>query len=279
MSSIGLLLSIFIIGILQDWQVYGEGCTCKDFVGDTGHGNCRTKLKPQDRFMCYVEQPSSCTDLVDSTSNPGEKFSFDACTRIELCACKFLIGETGYGNCKKELDDKRMCYVEQPSSCPDLTNSNSNPGEQFSFVACVQDTSAPKTIPTPSPTISLTSSPTISPTSSPTISPTCKATRMWTQKTAIKNCSPDIPNFAFGVMACESSYQTMLEVSLANKLFTKCSSRCVYAYDRVVDGDVGGFVYSKTRKCYKYKTKGGCFKGKRLKRFTAKAKKLCKIVL
>ena len=29
--------------------------------------------------MCYVVQPSGCDDLVDSESNPGEKFSAEAC--------------------------------------------------------------------------------------------------------------------------------------------------------------------------------------------------------
>ena len=29
--------------------------------------------------MCYVIQPSSCGDLVDSGANPGEKFSEEAC--------------------------------------------------------------------------------------------------------------------------------------------------------------------------------------------------------
>jgi len=207
MSSIGLLVSIFITCILQDWQVYGEGCTCKDFVDPSGGGNCR-------------------------------KFSFS-----------FLQG--------------RYCYVEMPSSCHDLSESLFLPGEMVSSAKC-----GTTTMPTPSPTISPTS---------PT-SPTCKATRTWTQKTAMENCSPG-SLIAFGVLACDTSHQSMLEVSIANKLFGKCNSRCVHAYDRIVDGEAGGFLYNRKKKCFKYTTEGRCFKAKRLIRFTARAKKLCKIVL
>ena len=51
------------------------GCTCKDLLNQAGYGNCL-----DDEYnMCYVKQPSSCSDLVDSGDLPGEKYSEEAC--------------------------------------------------------------------------------------------------------------------------------------------------------------------------------------------------------
>ena len=58
------------------------GCLCKDFVNNGGHGNCKTASQSNShhgRKMCYVIQPSSCGDLVNSGANRGEKFSEEAC--------------------------------------------------------------------------------------------------------------------------------------------------------------------------------------------------------
>ena len=53
-------------------------CACKDLFSGRW-GNCHKKIdgKP----LCYVELPSSCSDLQDSTSNAGEKWSFEACSQ------------------------------------------------------------------------------------------------------------------------------------------------------------------------------------------------------
>ena len=47
-----------------------------------GVGNCTGKGPEQFnglRTVCYVNLPSSCTDLVESMTNPGEKLSAEAC--------------------------------------------------------------------------------------------------------------------------------------------------------------------------------------------------------
>ena len=58
------------------------GCRCKDLINRHGVGNC-TGAKPSQynhkHFTCYVVQPSNCTDLTDSHTNPGEKLSAEAC--------------------------------------------------------------------------------------------------------------------------------------------------------------------------------------------------------
>ena len=63
-------------------QKITASCACKDFVNSGGHGNCQTASQSNDhhgRKMCYVVQPSTCKDLVNSNSNPGEQFSEEAC--------------------------------------------------------------------------------------------------------------------------------------------------------------------------------------------------------
>ena len=39
------------------------------------------------------------------------------------CSCSDTI-INGYGDCKKKLRNKLICYVNEPSICPDLRESN-----------------------------------------------------------------------------------------------------------------------------------------------------------
>ena len=55
------------------------GCVCKDLTNSLGGGNCIVGK------YCYVTQPSTCNDLMDSRDIKGQKYSFEA--------CKFLNGE------------------------------------------------------------------------------------------------------------------------------------------------------------------------------------------
>ena len=54
------------------------------------------------------------------------------------CTCKMFMNGGGWGNCQKSNDGDVMCYVKQPSSCSDVRDSGSNPGEQYSYEACLQ---------------------------------------------------------------------------------------------------------------------------------------------
>ena len=55
------------------------GCQCEDYINSGGWGNCIKK--DNGKALCYVENPSSssCSDLKDSASDPGRKWSFEAC--------------------------------------------------------------------------------------------------------------------------------------------------------------------------------------------------------
>ena len=58
------------------------GCKCKDLVNRNRVGNCEGRKPSQfngQHFTCYVFLPSNCSDLKTSTTNPGEKFSAEAC--------------------------------------------------------------------------------------------------------------------------------------------------------------------------------------------------------
>ena len=60
----------------------GSNCECKDLINQNNVGNCKGKKPSQFRrkfVACYVTQPSGCTDLKDSGTNPGEKLSANAC--------------------------------------------------------------------------------------------------------------------------------------------------------------------------------------------------------
>ena len=46
-----------------------------------GEGNCAgSKNGHFGKVICYVEQPTSCSDARDSVVHPGEKYSAQACT-------------------------------------------------------------------------------------------------------------------------------------------------------------------------------------------------------
>jgi len=122
-------------------------------------------------------------------------------------------------------------------------------------------------LPTPSPTVLLTTAPTRS----------CNEKQIWTKKIALDNCPAKNYYKTFGVYACRSSYQERLVLSLANKLYKVCRSRCVYDYDTIIAGGLGAFRYKRRLKCYRYVTKGRCFtkKKKQYKAALKRAKELC----
>ena len=57
------------------------GCTCHDFINVSGHGQCKTKHSiTNGHLFCYVNEPSNCTDLFASETDPGRKISVEACS-------------------------------------------------------------------------------------------------------------------------------------------------------------------------------------------------------
>ena len=54
------------------FNVLSSDCSCSNFINKKGQGKCRTG-------RCYVNQPSSCTDLKESNKYPGKQTSALAC--------------------------------------------------------------------------------------------------------------------------------------------------------------------------------------------------------
>ena len=58
-------------------------CTCKSTKKENGNGICQTRDSNFDGLLsCVVNQPSSCEDLVNSTTNSEEQLSAEACAVI-----------------------------------------------------------------------------------------------------------------------------------------------------------------------------------------------------
>ena len=59
------------------------GCSCHEYINQNGYGQCKKKDFNQehvkDLHVCYVNQPSNCTDLYSSVTDPGKKLSAQAC--------------------------------------------------------------------------------------------------------------------------------------------------------------------------------------------------------
>ena len=57
-------------------------CKCTDFVNDAGFGNCTgfSKFSFHGSLVaCFVQVPSTCKDLINSTAYPGKQISVLAC--------------------------------------------------------------------------------------------------------------------------------------------------------------------------------------------------------
>ena len=59
---------------------------------------------------------------------------------IPTCSCTDFVNDAGFGNCnghsKFSKVSFRACFVKLPSNCPDLVDSDSNPGKKISAQAC-----------------------------------------------------------------------------------------------------------------------------------------------
>ena len=61
--------------------IFHLGCDCKDLVDPKDEGNCTGSINLHfGKVICYVEQPTSCSDARDSVEYAGEKYSALACT-------------------------------------------------------------------------------------------------------------------------------------------------------------------------------------------------------
>ena len=58
------------------------GCSCHEYVNQNGYGQCQKKDFHQEHVkllhVCYVNQPSNCSDLYASVTDPGKKLSAEA---------------------------------------------------------------------------------------------------------------------------------------------------------------------------------------------------------
>jgi len=108
-------------------------------------------------------------------------------------------------------------------------------------------------------------------TSEPTLAPTsCMPYYTWDADRAVEVCSGSpTADKSFGIQVCtdaaSATKQTDLEISLANQLFTKCDSWCVYSYDVILSNTIQGFsdhgayIWRNTDQCWKWVNSGICF--------------------
>ena len=58
-----------------------DDCSCSDFVTKDGYGNCTktTKNEPEKGPFCYVNIPTTCSDVIDADSQAPTGYSWEAC--------------------------------------------------------------------------------------------------------------------------------------------------------------------------------------------------------
>ena len=53
-------------------------CSCSNYVTKTGYGNCEKDLRRKG-VICYVNEPSTCNDLRESSRYDHRRYSWEAC--------------------------------------------------------------------------------------------------------------------------------------------------------------------------------------------------------
>ena len=56
-------------------------CSCSDYKSSSGFGNCEKDvvLNNVARKICYVNLPTTCSDVRESETEPGKKFAWEPC--------------------------------------------------------------------------------------------------------------------------------------------------------------------------------------------------------
>jgi len=181
-----------------------------------------------------------------------------------------------YGKCFVTLTDEGLWGGRHVVGLPSPDGSQNGIWYFPPSVLSKCETPSPTEKPTPSPTAKPTAAPTPSPTDKPTAAPTCIEKQIWTEEVAKNNCAAKHKLRKFDkVKACDSNLQGRLEMSVANQLYKKCKSECVYDYDTILTDDKAAFRYRKRKKCYKLFTKGACLRKKRFAKVVERAKLLC----
>ena len=55
-------------------------CSCSKYIDVNGYGKCLKPRGGNHRLVCYVNEPSSCSDLVDGEE--GKRYSYEACSEL-----------------------------------------------------------------------------------------------------------------------------------------------------------------------------------------------------
>ena len=70
-------------------------CSCSEFLTEDGYGNCKkpTKNEPEKGPFCYVNIPSTCSDVIDEDSKAQTGYSWEACnnSRGKILACTNVV--------------------------------------------------------------------------------------------------------------------------------------------------------------------------------------------
>jgi len=261
-----------------------DSCCYKHKI-DYGVRTCSSSSHDRLRFSIANLLFNSCSeycvyDYYDIINNRRSAYKWE--TRAKC----YRYTTDPHSYCFRSVTNYPQIVVRAKELCQSAQQSPQRP------VTSGSPTDRPSSPPTPAPSTHLpTRSPTDSPTRPPTPSPTdlptpllptssptrCIEKREWTKDVALINCPKDISKI-FGVNSCRLRYQKRLDLSLANRLYKNCRSKCVYDYSSIIRGDRAAYKYSRRRDCYVRKTKGTCFSERFRSAYEIakeRAKKLC----
>jgi len=161
---------------------------------------------------------------------------------IENAPSTFYCADTG---CEASIEDCcETTSTDSPTNSPTMDPTN-------------RPSSKPSSSPTTVPTIVPTGPPSEAPTISPTTREDCVVTEEWTQDRADELC-PNEDHHAYDVGVCDKwdnpDFRIRLNFALANQLYTKCSSPCLYDYDTYNSTLPHAFRWISSSECYNVAT-------------------------
>lgn len=145
-----------VIGVTS----YGKGC------GATGEAGGYVRVSyHHDWIQGKVNDvcTSGATEITTINTSPSpvitqrpvtasSPVTLSPATSTPDCSCSEFINQNGFGRCGKPDSDfggEPSCYVNLPSTCPDLVRSGSNPEKYLSAQACQSGSSLDVTTPNP----------------------------------------------------------------------------------------------------------------------------------
>jgi len=246
------------IELVQVWDQATESAALEDCVNGTGKTD-----KSLSASMCENQE-----HLQDS-------LNISLANRLFLeCDSRCVYNIDAGDDLAFLWNNPNQCWRPKSEGLCFLGDDFSQMTEYIQNLCTLEPTPAPSNRPTEEPTAHPTLDPTFKPSTSPTEQPTVcvELVLVWNQDTAaaaLEECVDGTgvtdKNFSATMCSGKEQYQGSLDLSLANRLWPACDSRCVYNIHTTEDP---AFLWNNPSQCWRPKSDGLCIESEEFPKMT-----------